>query len=78
MDHDKAEEFFEYNVIGAWMGEGIQRFVTLTNKNLWGCSSVWESATLAVLKSGVRSSPAPLNLQRLREKRGINSYRIQS
>jgi hypothetical protein len=30
MDHEGAEEHFEFNVIGAWMGECTPVFVTLT------------------------------------------------
>jgi hypothetical protein len=33
MDHDEAEEFFEYNVIGAWMGEGTPCFAILIKEN---------------------------------------------
>lgn len=29
MTPDEAEEFFEFNVIGAWMGEGTPCFATL-------------------------------------------------
>jgi len=34
MDEDEAEEFFEYNTIGAWMGEGTPCFATI-EKNLF-------------------------------------------
>ena len=30
MDHSEALEFFEFNTIGAWMGEGTPCFATLT------------------------------------------------
>lgn len=29
MSHEEAEEFFEFNVIGAWMGENTPCFATL-------------------------------------------------
>lgn len=29
MDHDEAEEFFDFNVIGAWVGKGTPCFATL-------------------------------------------------
>lgn len=29
MDHEEAEEFFEFNVIGAWMGDGTPLFVDM-------------------------------------------------
>jgi hypothetical protein len=29
MDHDGAEEYFDFNVAGAWVGEGTPAFVTL-------------------------------------------------
>ncbi len=32
MDHEGAEEFFEYNVVGAYMGEGTPGFATLVSK----------------------------------------------
>lgn len=33
MDREEAEEFFSFNVIGAWMGEGTPCFATL-NKDI--------------------------------------------
>lgn len=33
MTRDEAEEFFEYNQIGAWMGEKTPVFVTLFKQN---------------------------------------------
>ena len=29
MDEDEANEYFDFNVIGAWMGEGTPCFATL-------------------------------------------------
>jgi hypothetical protein len=29
MSREEAEEFFDYNVIGAWMGKGTSCFATL-------------------------------------------------
>jgi hypothetical protein len=33
MDHDEAKEFFEFNIIGAWMGEGTPCFAILVKKS---------------------------------------------
>ena len=33
MTHEEAEEYFEFNVLGAWMGEGTPVFITLQPKN---------------------------------------------
>ena len=30
MDYDEAEEFFEFNQIGAWLGESTPCFITFT------------------------------------------------
>lgn len=30
MTHEEAEEFFEYNVIGSWVGDGTPCFATLS------------------------------------------------
>jgi len=29
MDREEAEEFFEFNILGAWMGEGTPMFLTM-------------------------------------------------
>ncbi len=29
MSHDEATEFFEFNILGAWVGEGTPCFVKL-------------------------------------------------
>ena len=33
MTPEEAQEFFDFNVIGAWMGEGTPCFATLIEKN---------------------------------------------
>lgn len=33
MDYEEAIEFFDFNVIGAWMGEGTPCFATLIKKD---------------------------------------------
>ena len=30
MTEEEAEEFFQFNIIGAWMGEGTPAFITFT------------------------------------------------
>ena len=32
MDYEEAEEFFEFNQIGAWLGESTPCFITMTNE----------------------------------------------
>ena len=33
MDYEEAVEFFDFNVIGAWVGEGTPEFITLYNED---------------------------------------------
>lgn len=33
MSHEDAEEFFEFNVIGAWMGDNTPAFATIPQKS---------------------------------------------
>jgi len=32
MDYEEAEEFFEFNQIGAWLGESTPCFITMTDE----------------------------------------------
>ena len=32
MSYEEAEEFFEFNQIGAWLGEGTPCFITMTDE----------------------------------------------
>ena len=32
MDYEEAEEFFEFNQIGAWIGESTPCFITMTDE----------------------------------------------
>ena len=32
MDYEEAEEFFEFNKIGAWLGESTPCFITMTDE----------------------------------------------